>query len=141
VSADLHIFKDDLAKIAPKGSNAPPRSISARALDGNFRRVTLLPSEDIPPTYSVEYKEDGTIIKDIRTVPDGNRNGNLLVWNGDEWVPTLEPNAPGTIIFWDGNGWELLGPPEDSTIKLKQFDVCQNGQPKQYTMLVWESED
>jgi hypothetical protein len=35
-------------------------------------------------------------------------------------------------------GWYLDFGPPNSTIRLKKFDVCENGQPKQYNMVVWD---
>jgi hypothetical protein len=97
---DLHRFKEDLDKVPPKGSNLPPRSISATNLDENFNKVTLLPSETDPPEYQVSYREDGVIISDISGLPQGAvarefsvcENGNpetywLLTWDQEPELP------------------------------------------------------
>jgi hypothetical protein len=97
---ELHRFKEDLDKVPPKGSNAPPRSISAKALDGNFDKVTLLPSEAEPPEYEVSYREDGVILSNLRSLPEGAvarefsvcENGNpetywLLTWDQEPELP------------------------------------------------------
>jgi hypothetical protein len=69
---DLHRFKEDLEKVPPKGSNAPPRSISATDLDGNFDKVTVLPSKTDPPEYQVSYREDGVLLSEFKAgLPEG----------------------------------------------------------------------
>jgi hypothetical protein len=126
---DLHIFKEDLAKVASKGSDAPPRTIRASDLDGNFKKVTLIESDDVDPVpYELEHTEDGTRLKSVKQLPDGSSRGDLCYWNPDAGV-----NGTGK--------WVVLAAPEGSTIKFKQFDVCENGQPKEYTMLVWDIEN
>ena len=80
---DLHIFKEDLAKVAPKGRNVPPVSIRAKDLDGNYQKVSLLKGEGDPPLYEVEYTEEGTRI--TRVLPDGANPGDLLYYDGSEW--------------------------------------------------------
>jgi hypothetical protein len=87
---ELHKFKDDLSMAPPKGSNAPPRSISAKALDGNFNKVTLLPSETDPPEYEVNYREDGVILSDINGLPEGATAKEFAV---------CENGAPTTYWF------------------------------------------
>jgi hypothetical protein len=97
---NLHKFKDDLDKVPPKGSNRPPRTIRAKDLDGNFEKVTILPSEAIPPEYEVSYREDGVILSDINGLPakaEANEfnvceNGNprtywFVTWNEKPEIP------------------------------------------------------
>jgi hypothetical protein len=91
---DLHLFREDLAKVPPKGSDQPPRTIRAADLDGNFKKVTVLPSESDPPEYEVEYREDGTILSNF--LPEGNNRGDLLYWNGSAWQ--VFPAASGTTL-------------------------------------------
>jgi hypothetical protein len=93
---DLHLFENDLKNKPGKGSNAPPVSIRAKNLDENYKKVTLIESDEDPPPYTVEYTEDGTRLKNIKGLPE-----NAL---------------------------------------FRQFDVCENGQPKQYWFVVWEQE-
>jgi hypothetical protein len=66
---DLHLFEEDLNNKPAKGSNAPPVSIRAKDLDGNFKKVTVLESEEDPPEYTVEYRDDGVVLKDINGLP------------------------------------------------------------------------
>jgi hypothetical protein len=97
---DLHKFKKDLDNVPPRGSNQPPVSIRARDLDGNFEKVTVLPSEAIPPEYQVTYRDDGVILSDINGLPEGAvarefnvcENGNpvtywLLTWDQEPELP------------------------------------------------------
>jgi hypothetical protein len=93
---DLHKFERDLKNRPGPGSNAPPVSIRAKDLDENYKKVTLIESNEDPPPYTVEYTKEGTRLKDIRGLP------------------------PDAIA--------------------KQFDVCENGQPKRYWFVVWEQE-
>jgi hypothetical protein len=60
---DLHLFERDLANIPGKGSSAPPRTIRAKDLDGNNKKLTLLPDQSETPSYTVEYTQDGTLLK------------------------------------------------------------------------------
>jgi hypothetical protein len=68
---DLHKFSDDLRAKPADGSAAPPRSISAGKLDGNFKKVTLILPKDDPKSYTVEYTREGTRLKIKRGLPDG----------------------------------------------------------------------
>jgi hypothetical protein len=105
---DLHIFKEDLAAVPPKGSSAPPVSIRARDLDGNFAKVTVLPSEVDPPEYEVEYKEDGVLLS--KFLPEGEALGNVLYWDGNKWETTATPEGNGELLYWDGEQWVALPP-------------------------------
>jgi hypothetical protein len=119
---DLHRFTEDLAKVPPKGSNQPPRSISAAALDGNFNKVTVLPSETDPPEYVVDYRDDGVLLKDF--LPRGEATGNILYWNGSAWVIAAEPQQNGNLLFWNGTVWQALPAPQDNTLRVL---TIQNG--------------
>lgn len=88
---DLHYFKDDLAKTPGKGSNAPPVSIRAQDLDDNYKKTTLIESNENPPLYQLEYLEDGTRI--TRIMPDGANTGDLLYWNGTRWAVLAAPSS------------------------------------------------
>jgi hypothetical protein len=98
---DLHLFREDLAKVPPKGSDQPPRTIRAADLDGNFKKVTVLPSEEIPPEYTVEYRDDGVVLKDLKGLPDGVYYGDMLYWD-----PERGDNGTGgwRILFAPGGG-------------------------------------
>jgi hypothetical protein len=119
----LVLFKDYLNRRAT--GNDPPVSIKAKDLDENFAFTTVIenPDEtDDNKSYRVKYEESGTVLE-ITALPKGERKGDILYWNPE------------------GNGkWVVLPAPEGSTIGIKQFDVCQNGQPKQVNMLVWETD-
>lgn len=85
--AELHEFKRDLQNKPGPGSNAPPRTIRARDLDGNFKKVTVIePTDQDPPTYTVEYKKDGTVLNILPTFPTDNAlyvlgvEGQTLRW-------------------------------------------------------------
>ena len=93
---ELHKFERDLKNNPPKGSNAPPRTVRAKDLDENFVKVTLIESDIDPPPYRVKYTDDGTMLTDIRGLPEG--------------------------------------------AIAKEFDVCENGQPRKWWFLVWEEE-
>lgn len=94
------LFKELVKNKPAKGSNDYPIAIKAVHLDDNWRRVTLLPSDEDPPTYTVEYKPEGTRIKNILGLPPGAsakefdvcENGSptsywMLTW-------TTEPELP-----------------------------------------------
>lgn len=57
---DLHLFEQDLVNKPGKGSMAPPRTIRAKDLDGNNKKLTLLPDNGETPAYTVKYSQDGT---------------------------------------------------------------------------------
>jgi hypothetical protein len=80
--AELHKFREDLKKTPGPGSDAPPRTLSASDLDGNFKKVMLIESDDgDPPPYEVEYTDDGTRLKNLKHLPDGATEGDLAYWN------------------------------------------------------------
>jgi hypothetical protein len=62
---DLHLFEKDLKNKSLVGSNAPPRTIRAKDLDGNNKKLTLLKGAGDPPLYDVKYTKDGTVITRI----------------------------------------------------------------------------
>lgn len=91
---DLHKFRDDLKNVPAPGSNAPPRTIRARDLDENFRKVTVIDSEALPPDYRVKPTKDGIILTDILPErPAGNSlhvlgvQGGVLKWVATEDCP------------------------------------------------------
>jgi hypothetical protein len=91
---DLHKFRDDLKNRPGPGSNAPPRSIRAKDLDENYKKVTLIESDQSPKLYDVRYTKDGTRL--TRLMPDGTNVGDLLYWNGERWV-TLRAVVSGQM--------------------------------------------
>jgi hypothetical protein len=88
----LHRFRDDLKKKPGPGSNAPPRTIRARDLDKNYEKVTVIkPKQRGPVPYEVEYTEHGTMLKNLKQLPNGQSRGDLAYWNpqagtGGKWV-------------------------------------------------------
>lgn len=99
---DLHKFERDLTNIPPPGSNAPPRTIRAKNLDDNYRKITLLPGEGSPPLYDVRYTKDGTRI--TRLLPSGSNQGDLLYYNGTTWVvlPAVQSSTLHILGIKDG---------------------------------------
>ena len=67
---DLHLFEKDLKNTPLVGSNAPPRTIRAKDLDGNNAKLTLRKGEGNPPLYEVKYTKDGTVITSIFPFPE-----------------------------------------------------------------------
>lgn len=61
---DLHKFRDDLKNRPGPGSNAPPRTIRAKDLDENFKKVTVVRQSIVNvgllPDYEMRYKKDGS---------------------------------------------------------------------------------
>jgi hypothetical protein len=85
MSAELHKFLDDAKKTPAKGASSPPVSIRATNLDENFAKVRLIESDQTnPKPYEVEYTKDGTRLVNIRAVPDGEHDGDLLFWKASE---------------------------------------------------------
>lgn len=69
---DLHSFERDLANKPGNGSAAPPRTIRAKDLDGNFKKVSLREDSNTQkPAYTVEYTADGTRLKIKAGLPEG----------------------------------------------------------------------
>jgi len=82
----LHIFANDLANKVTGKSSAPPRSIRAADLDGNFKALTLIPSANIP--YTINVGADGTSI-DIFPPSPGAGTYVLGIVNGSlVWLET-----------------------------------------------------
>lgn len=81
---DLHKFERDLKSRPGPGSAAPPRTIRAKDLDGNFNKVTLLKDNNEPALYDLEYTKDG--VRLTRLLPDGKNKGDLLYWDRRKWV-------------------------------------------------------
>jgi hypothetical protein len=82
--------------------------------------------------------------------PSGSEeNPKFLKYNGSElfWGPAALPDGTneGDLLYWDpsagdGGAWVVLTAPQNSEILIKKFDICENGQPKEYNMLVWDQE-
>jgi hypothetical protein len=98
---DLHKFEKDLTKKPGIGSMSPPRTIKAKNLDDNNKKLTILKGEGNPPAYRVKYTKDGTVLTDIQSLPENAiakefsvcENGTpisywFVVWNNE---PTLPP--------------------------------------------------
>jgi hypothetical protein len=86
---DLHRFANDLKNRPGPGSNAPPRTIRAKNLDDNYKKVTLIESDQTPKLYDLRYTKDGTRI--TRILPNGTNKGDLLYWDGERWVVLVAP--------------------------------------------------
>lgn len=83
MTPDLHKFERDLKHRPSLGSNAPPRTIRAKDLDDNNRRLTLLKGDGTPPLYEVKYTKDGTrITRILPTPPDSTTMHVLTITNG-----------------------------------------------------------
>jgi hypothetical protein len=101
--ADLHEFKEDLKNKPGPGSDAPPRTIRASDLDGNFKKVMLIESDDVDPVpYEVEYTEDGTMLKNLKQLPDGENLGDIAYYD-----PEAGNNGAGA--------WRVLRAPEQDS--------------------------
>jgi hypothetical protein len=96
---DTLVFFADYLLAKPLG-NEPPVSIKAADLDENFARCTIIPPDEDPPPYGVEYTERGTILTNISGLPEGAvarefsvcENGNpetywLLTWDQEPELP------------------------------------------------------
>jgi hypothetical protein len=121
---DVVYYQDYLMQRPALGSNTPPVSIKASDLDKCFAAVTVIENPDEPDdrkSYGVAYKPEGTYLTNISGLPEGIRLGDIIYYD-----PLSE------------DGWVVLAAPENTTIRIKKFDVCENGQPKEYNMLVWE---
>lgn len=111
MSAQLHKFLEDTKKRPPPGVAAPPVSIRATNLDENFTKVTLIESDQTDPKpYEVEYSDEGTRLANIKTVPDGEHDGDLLFWKASEgkWrvFPALRSIDLHVLGLKDGKlGW------------------------------------
>jgi hypothetical protein len=103
-SIDLHKFRDDLRNAPGKGSDAPPRTIRASDLDGNFKKVTIIESDDVDPVpYELEHTEGGTMLKNLKQLPDGANLGDIAYYD-----PEAGNNGTGA--------WRVLAAPGDGKI-------------------------
>ena len=90
---DLHLFERDLANKPGKGSSAPPRTIRAKDLDENNKKLTLLQGEGSPPSYTVKYTSDGVILNVLPAFPTSSGlhvltvSGGTLSWTATESCP------------------------------------------------------
>jgi hypothetical protein len=65
--------------------------VRASALDGNFRKLTLLESNDFPKTYTVQYTAEGTRITGLKYIPDPPTTGTYVLGAIDgviQWLAT-----------------------------------------------------
>jgi hypothetical protein len=88
----LHSFVSDLQNKVAGNTPAPPRSIRAKDLDGNFKTLTIIPNTNIP--YTVNYSADGTSLDIFPAVPDGG-NYVLGATNGTlRWISQESITSP-----------------------------------------------
>jgi hypothetical protein len=86
----LHLFERDLINTVGIGSNAPPRTIRAKDLDGNNKKLTVLQGEGNPPSYTVEYTPDGIILNVLPALPTASGlhvltvSGGVLAWTATQ---------------------------------------------------------
>jgi hypothetical protein len=119
---ELHLFERDLKNKPIAGSNEPPRTIRAKNLDDNNKKLTLLQGAGDPPLYEVEYTTDGTRI--TRILPNGRVAGDLLSWDGSAWQSVVEPSGSSQLLYWTGKSWQALPAPNSSAL---QVLTIQNG--------------
>jgi hypothetical protein len=87
---NLHFFERDLINTVGIGSNAPPRTIRAKDLDGNNKRLTLLPDQSETPSYTVKYTQDGIILNVLPALPTASGlhvltvSGGVLAWTATQ---------------------------------------------------------
>lgn len=99
---ELHLFERDLKNKPIAGSNAPPRTIRAKDLDENNRKLTLLKGEGDPQLYEVKYTKDGTVI--TRIFSDGENSGDLLYWDGSAWAVLAAPTGTDLRVLTISSG-------------------------------------
>jgi hypothetical protein len=85
---DLHLFERDLANKPGKGSSAPPRTIRAKDLDNNNKKLTVLQGEGTPPSYTVKYTPDGIILNVLPTPPASGTHVLGAVNGAVQWLAT-----------------------------------------------------
>ena len=85
---DLHLFERDLANKPGKGSSAPPRTIRAKDLDNNNKKLTVLQGEGSPPSYTVKYTPDGIILNVLPTPPASGTHVLGAVNGVVQWLAT-----------------------------------------------------
>jgi hypothetical protein len=88
---DLHKFEKSLNNNPGLGSTDEPRTIKAKNLDDNNKKLTLLKGEGTPELYEVKYTTDGTRI--TRIFENGQNPGDLLFWNGSRWAKFAAPTV------------------------------------------------
>lgn len=103
IGPDLHKFTDDLRRRPGKGVSAPPRAIRAIDLDENNRKLTIVAPVENPPRYTVEYTREGTRLK-IQAVQDGANVGDILYWDGTQWVTLTPPSSSNLHVLTITNG-------------------------------------
>jgi|694.fasta_scaffold17753_13 hypothetical protein len=98
----------------------------------------------IPPVVEKENPDDVYALSfsdDAQVVPQTNPS-KFLEWKKIDPLP--QGTNLGDIIYWDPssgeNGeWVILENPQpENNLEWKVFDVCENGQPKNYLFLVEE---
>lgn len=103
---ELKKFADYLQSAPPHGSTAPPRTVPAKVLDKNFKKVTLIeePEGDSTNdrTYKVKYTDDGTVLQ-IKKLPRGTSKSDLLYWNPDGG----DDGAGGWVVLQAAQGDDL----------------------------------
>jgi hypothetical protein len=85
---DLHLFERDLANKPGNGSSAPPRTIRAKDLDENNKKLTVLQGEGSPPSYTVKYTPDGIILNVLPTPPASGTHVLGAVNGVVQWLAT-----------------------------------------------------
>lgn len=94
---DLHKFEQDLKNKPGLGSTDAPRTIKAKKLDDNNKKLTLLKGDGTYPLYEVKYTPDGTVITSI-----------------------FEAESPlvGDLLYWDGSIWGVLRAPTNDALQV-----------------------
>jgi len=82
----IHLFESDLENKVSGNSNKPPRSISAKALDGNFKALTIIAGDKIP--YTVNVQENGTTLDIFPAIPGSGTYVLGLVAGQLRWLET-----------------------------------------------------
>ena len=108
---DLHRFEQDLNNKPGLGSTDATRTIKAKKLDDNNKKLTLLKGEGNPSLYEVKYTPDGTVI--TRVLPDGTSPGDLLSWNGSRWSVLAAPTGTALRVLTISSGTLAWAATED----------------------------
>jgi hypothetical protein len=90
----IHSFKDDLATAASGNSNKPPRSISAKDLDGNFKAVTVIAPKD--NSYTVDMSDQGTTLNIFPATPGSGTFVLGMVGGKIKWIQTQDCDKPAS---------------------------------------------
>jgi hypothetical protein len=90
----LHLFESDLENKVSGNSNKPPRSISAKALDGNFMALTLVAPDD--NSYTANIASSGTTLKIFPPIPAGGTyflgvSNGIIQWISGSGSPIGSP--------------------------------------------------